>query len=411
MKEERKTKKVFCDTNVLLNSKFNLQDYQKVYISIVSIEELDKLKRDERISYQARKIIKDINFADNVVIITKSDFNTTNRLFLEHGNDNAILNMAYDVFIDDNEVLFLTDDYNLFVKADKGLKIQCKMFEFNDGKSDDIYTGYKEVCISEDEELAKHYETSENRWGLLNNEYLIIKDKDGNVVDKQRYVEGKGFVQLNSKGFKSIYFGDTKPRDVYQIMAIDSLNNSDFTLLFGKSGSAKTLLSLSWIMHNIQTGKINKAVIVFNSVPLKNNKSQGFYPGDRNQKLLQSSLGGILSSKFGDMTIVESLITQGKLLLIPSAEIRGIEISDSDVIFVTEAQNTDIYTMKTIIQRAKGKIIVEGDMLEQQDLIHSNNRDNGMRRVIEVFKGSQYFSCVKLKNRYRHPMGDLADKM
>jgi len=111
------------------------------------------------------------------------------------------------------------------------------------------------------------------------------------------------------------------------------------------------------------------------------------------------------------MTIVESLITQGKLLLIPSAEIRGIEISDSDVIFVTEAQNTDIYTMKTIIQRAKGKIIVEGDMLEQQDLIHSNNRDNGMRRVIEVFKGSQYFSCVKLKNRYRHPMGDLADKM
>ena len=411
MQDERKTLKVFCDTNVLLNSKFNLQDYQKVYISIVSIEELDKLKRDERISYQARKIIKDIKFADNVVIITKSDFNTTNRLFLEHGNDNAILNMAYDVFIDDNEVLFLSDDYNLIVKADKGLGLPCKMFEFKDDKSDDIYTGYKEVCISEDEELAKHYETSENRWGLLNNEYLIIKDKDGNVVDKQRYVEGKGFVQLNSKGFKSIYFGDIKPRDVYQIMAIDSLNNSDFTLLFGKSGSAKTLLSLSWIMHNIQLGKINKAVIVFNSVPLKNNKSQGFYPGDRNQKLLQSSLGGILSSKFGDMTIVESLITQGKLLLIPSAEIRGIEISDSDVIFVTEAQNTDIYTMKTIIQRAKGKIIVEGDMLEQQDLIHSNNRDNGMRRVIEVFKGSQYFSCVKLKNRYRHPMGDLADKM
>ena len=51
MQDERKTLKVFCDTNVLLNQKFNLQDYQKVYISIVSIEELDKLKRDERISF------------------------------------------------------------------------------------------------------------------------------------------------------------------------------------------------------------------------------------------------------------------------------------------------------------------------------------------------------------------------
>jgi len=67
--------------------------------------------------------------------------------------------------------------------------------------------------------------------------------------------------------------------------------------------------------------------------------------------------------------------------------------------------------MKTIIQRAKRKLIVEGDLLEQQDLRNNNHRDNGMLRAIEVFKGSKYFSCVKLKNRYRHPMGDLADKM
>ena len=411
MKDEQKTLKVFCDTNVLLNQKFNLQDYQKVYISIVSIEELDKLKRDERISYQARKIIKDIKSADNVEIVIKNDINTANRLFIEHSNDNAILNMAYDVFIDDNEVLFLTDDYNLFVKADKGLKLPCKMFEFENGKSDEIYTGYKEICISEDEELAKHYETSENRFGLLNNEYFIIRDNDGNVIDKQKYVEGKGFSPIKTKPFKSIYFPDFKPRDEYQMLAMDSLINDDLTLLFGKAGVAKTMISLSWIMQNIHSNKINRCVIIFNPVKLRNNDQLGYYSGSRIEKLLQNSIGGILSSKFGDMMLVESLITNGKLMIIPTSDIRGIEISENDCLFVTEGQNTDAYTMRTIIQRAKEgcKIIIEGDMLEQQDL--RNCRENGMQRIIDVFKGTKYFSCVKLKNVYRSPIADIAQNI
>jgi len=411
MKEERKTKKVFCDTNVLLNSKFNLQDYQKVYISIVSIEELDKLKRDERISYQARKIIKDINFADNVVIITKSDFNTANRLFLEHGNDNAILNMAYDVYIDDNEVLFLSDDYNLIVKADKGLGLPCKIFEFDDGKSDDIYTGYKEVILS-NIELAEHYQNPINRWDLLNNEYLIIRDENGNVVDKQKWNDKNfTFIPVKYKPFKSIYFPDFKPRDEYQMLAMESLINNDLTLLFGKAGVAKTMISLSWIMQNIHTGKIGKCVIVFNPVKLRNNEQLGFYSGNRTEKLLQNSIGGILSSKFGDMNLVESLINNGKLMIIPTSDIRGIEISENDCLFVSEGQNTDAYTMRTIIQRAKEgcKIIIEGDMLEQQDL--RNCRENGMQRIIDVFKGTEYFSCVKLKNVYRSPIADIAQNI
>ena len=161
-------------------------------------------------------------------------------------------------------------------------------------------------------------------------------------------------------------------------------------------------------MQNIQSGEIDKCVVIFNSLPLKNSQTQGFYPGSRDEKLLQSSLGGILSSKFGAMSAVEDLITDGKLLLIPTSEIRGIEISEKDCIFVTEAQNIDAYTMRTIIQRAKCKIIIEGDMFEQRDLKSTDPKDNGMQRAIEVFKDSKYFSCVKLKNTYRSPMCELA---
>jgi len=403
--------KIFVDTNVLLNQKFNFNNYSRIYISIVTIEELDKLKRDERISYQARQAIKNIKSANNVEIITKNNYDTANRLFLEHSNDNAILNMVYDIFIVDNEVVFLTDDYNLFVKADKGLKLPCKMFEFDDSKSDDKYTGYKEVTLSM-EKLAEHYQNPTNKWGLLNNEYLIIRDENGNVVDKQKWNDKNfTFIPVKYKPFKSIYFPDFKPRDEYQILAMESLINNDLTLLFGKAGVAKTMISLSWIMQNIHTGKIGKCVIIFNPVKLRNNEQLGFYSGSRTEKLLQNSIGGILSSKFGDMNLVESLINNGKLMIIPTSDIRGIEISENDCMFITEGQNTDAYTMRTIIQRAKEgcKIIIEGDMLEQQDL--RNCRENGMQRIIDVFKGTEYFSCVKLKNVYRSPIADIAQNI
>lgn len=400
--------RIFCDTNVILNPQFNFDDYEKIFISIVSIEELDDLKTSEHIGYQARSAIRKIESVDNVEIILEID-NYISIPHLPHKNDNTILRMAYQVYKNDSDVIFTSDDYNLIIKA-RALGLPCQMFKFD--KSDlDIYKGYREITLSEPE-LADFYQNPENKFGLLINEYLLIKDDSGNIIDKRKWTE-KGFKTISTKPFKSIYFPDFKPKDEYQMLAMDSLINDDMTLMFGKAGTAKTLLSLSWIMQNIHSSKLGKCVVVFNSVKLKNSESQGYYPGSRNEKLLSTSLGGILASKFGDMTLVESLIANGKLMLIPTSEVRGIEISEHDCTFVTEAQNIDAYTMRTIIQRAKEgcKIIIEGDMLEQVDIKIGNLKENGMFRTIEVFKDTKYFSCVKLKNVYRSPVAEIAQNI
>ena len=400
---------VILDTNCLMNG-IDLSLYSKVFIPITILEELDKIKTncEGEKNYKARKAIQALEKADNIEY--KLDYSYSLPLWMSKDvPDNRILGYAKEICVCNPNAKLLSGDINVLCKA-KALDIPYEKFEDNKASPDDLYKGYKEVTMSE-YDMGVHYQCPTNKFGLLDNEFLIIKDETGEIIDKQRWTEAKGFTPLSTRALKSVYFSDVKPRDVYQMMTIDSLNNTDITLLFGKSGSAKTLLSLAWIMQNIQNGKLGKAVIIYNGVPLKNNEKQGYYPGDRIQKILQGGLGGILVSKFGDITVVESLIAQGKLLLIPSSEIRGIEISESDCIFVTEAQNIDTYTMKTIIQRAKGKVIIEGDILEQQDIRINNPNDNGMMRTIEIFKGSEYFSCVKLKNRYRHPMGDLADKM
>lgn len=405
---QNELKKVFVDTNVLMSHSTKIFDtYDKILISGYVLNELDKHKMsfDENRKFQARRATRDIeNNEHKVEYVIKEGSYSLPLSFDVSSMDNKIISLLKDLCIVNDGITALSNDL-LFRQKCKLLGIKCE--KFDDGKSEENnYTGYKEVTLTE-YELASHYQNPVNKWGLLNNEFLIIRDSKGDVVDKQRWTD-KGFSPVGSKPFKSIYFPDFKPKDVYQMLAMDSLIKDDLTLLFGKAGSAKTYLSLSWIMQNIHNNKINKCVVIFNPAKLRNNEQLGYYSGNRTEKLLQNSIGGILSSKFGDMTLVESLINNGKLMIVPTSDIRGIEISENDCLFVSEAQNTDAYTMRTIIQRAKEgcKVIIEGDMLEQQDI--RNCRENGMMRVIDVFKGTKYFSCVELKNVYRSPLADIA---
>jgi len=408
-------KKIFIDTNIIMQyGEVVFKNNDKILIHITVLEELDHINHTSESpnkKYCARKALhiieKYLNSEMLEIIIDEPKYKLPSTLDFQK-NDHRILAMAKDLYDKDNEVLFITDDLNLLLKA-QSINLPCEKFtELGD---DNLYIGYKEV-IMDDYEMSVHYECPVNKWGLFENEYLIIKNADGKIVDKQRWTNN-GFAQVASRGFKSVYLGNIKPKDTYQMLAIDSLNNTDFTVLYGHAGTAKTLLSLCWVMQNIESGKIGKCVIIFNPAKLKNNDSLGYYTGNRTEKLLQNSIGGILSSKFGDMIAVETLINQGKLLIIPTSDIRGIEISDNDCLFVTEAQNTDSYTMRTILQRAKEgcKVIVEGDILEQQDLRHISSKENGMIKILEVFKGSNRFSCVRLKNVYRSEIAELAQNI
>jgi predicted ribonuclease YlaK len=405
--------KVFVDTNVLMEYGQKIFDKSnKVYICGIILQEIDKHKisinEEKRFkARQATRAIEQNEKLGKVEYIVKDFGMYSMPSYFDMGSpDNKILSIAKDVCNTDDEILVLSNDLNFRQKC-KVLNIPC--MKFGEEINDEIYTGYKIIDLTENE-LANWYETEikVNLWNLHINEYVLFK-VNGDIVDKYKWTE-KGFVGINTKAFKSIYFPDFKPKDIYQMLAMDSLHTSDLTLLFGKAGTAKTYASLAWIMQGIHTNKIGKCVVIFNPAKLRNNEQLGFYSGDRNQKLLQNSIGGILSSKLGDMTMVETLINQGKLMIIPTSDIRGIEISSNDCIFVTEAQNTDAYTMRTIIQRAKEgcKIIIEGDMLEQQDI---KSCINGMMRVIEIFKGTKYFSCVKLEKIYRSPLAEIAQNI
>jgi len=399
--------KIFVDTNILLNQKFNFNNYSRIYISIVSIEELDKLKRDERISYQARTAIKNIKSADNVEIITKINYDTANRLFLEHGNDNAILNMAYDVFIDDNEVVFLTDDYNLFVKAEKGLKLPCKMFEFDDGKNNDKYTGYKEISLS-DIELAEFYQNPINRWNLLNNEYLIIKDSNREIVDKQKWINNKGFSTLSYKQIDNMYTGKIKPRNIHQELAFDLFQNKNITakVIFGRHGSGKDLIMSAHALNMIQKGIYDKLIFVRNNYGVKNSKEVGFLKGDLNEKLLPWAMP--LGDHVGGIEGLKMLIEQRKIELQHFGFIRGRDIKNS-IVYVSEAENMTKEHIQLLISRIAedSSLWLNGDFKQVDADIFERN--SGLKEIIKCLKGNELFGCVELNITERSKTAQLAD--
>jgi predicted ribonuclease YlaK len=164
----------------------------------------------------------------------------------------------------------------------------------------------------------------------------------------------------------------------------------------------------------LDKNKISKIIIFCNTVATKNSAKLGFYPGSRDEKLLDSQIGNLLSSKIGDKVEVERLIEDGKLILLPMSDIRGYDTSGMKAgVYISEAQNLDISLMKLALQRIgeDSICIIDGDPLTQVDDNSFAGHNNGMRRASKVFRGSDIYGEVELKNIHRSKLAAIAQNM
>lgn len=115
----------------------------------------------------------------------------------------------------------------------------------------------------------------------------------------------------------------------------------------------------------LDKGQIDKIIIFCNTIATKNSAKLGFYPGSRDEKLLDSQIGNLLASKIGSRFEVERLIEEEKLVLLPFSDIRGYDTSGMNAgIYISEAQNLDITLMKLGLERIGSDCIciIDGDM-------------------------------------------------
>jgi len=411
----------FYDTNALLDLQEKIFE-TKFVISSVTLHELEKIKtsfnKDEDVKYKARKIIHLLNENEtkyDVIVFDKS----IGELYLselDSSPDNMICACAalyYNHQCSEDK----KDDF-IFVTNDLCCKIIARnIFELNVESTyedlSDEYTGYKEIIVKDEDELAYFYEhQTDNVYDLLINEYLVIRDKLGSTLDTLRWT-GEKYDSLSKKNLKSFVFGDKiKPKDIYQSMCIDSLLKNTLTVISGKAGSGKSLLSLMVAMYLVDSGSYDRIVVMFNPTKSRGASDMGFYGGDFLDKALQNSIGQILTTKFGDRYAVDLLIQQDKLKLVSMADARGMEIRDNEILYITESQNTSIDLLKLCLSRASSgcKIILEGDYNSQTDSYLFAGSNNGMKRAIDVLKGEDIFGYVQLQNVWRSKIATLVDK-
>ena len=411
--------KLFLDTNALLNLGENAFK-ERFIIAQKTLEEIENIKissnKDNEIKYKARNIARLLDAHENgydVIAYSPEIKHIIDNHFLSETPDNIILASAY--YCNLNEpVLVCSDDLNckfisrnIFGLTTKGIN------EINLVKNLDEYTGYKDVTLSDEEMSYFYLHSNENIYGCLMNEYLIIRKSDGEVVDTLRW-NGTEFKKVCNKTVKSTMFGDKiKPKDVYQSCVIDSIYNNTMTAISGKAGSGKSLLSLVTIMNLIETGKYDRVVIMYNPTKARGAVDMGYYSGSAIEKGMQNSIGSILTTKFGDRFAVDMLIQQDKIRLISMADVRGMEVRDNEILYISEAQNTSIELLKLCLSRASSecKIIIEGDYDSQVDSYLFDGTSNGMKRAIEVLKGEEEFGYVHLPNIWRSKIAALVDKL
>ena len=122
----------------------------------------------------------------------------------------------------------------------------------------------------------------------------------------------------------------------------------------------------------------------------------------------------MLESKLGDRYVVEKLITDGKLILLPLSDIRGYDTTGMNAAtYISEAQNLDIELMRLALQRVgeDSICILDGDSQAQVDLGLYAGENNGMRRVSKIFRGADFYGEVTLKNIHRSKIAELAQQL
>lgn len=271
-----------------------------------------------------------------------------------------------------------------------------------------IYNGMLEIQMT-DEEMAKFYQDKNkgNEFGLLENQYLIVKNMDGDIVDKYRW-SGKSLVDITYKRMRSQMLGEIKPKNVKQQCYFDMLNNDSIKVktVIGNAGVGKSFIATNWAVEKLIDGTFERFIVLRNNIQTRGVKELGFRKGSTDEKLdgFNSFLKDIITPENFEQLKFENRLETPYL-----GEIRGRNFS-SCCVYCSEAQDLDIQIIKTIVSRIgqKSVLILDGDH-SQCDSKHFEGDFSGLRAIARSLAGNPLFGMVELDKCERSDVASLAE--
>lgn len=444
-------KRYVLDTNIILDDANIINHFNDamLVIPITVLEELDHFKRNmDNLGRNARHFSNLLdNYRDNkgtisshgVVmgqnVLLKVELNTKISPEIKHKGfldpkkeDNRILMVAlnYKHHFPSDEVIFLSKDTNLRIKADAMGITSENYSEHGDLNISDVYTGYREVAVDTifiDQIYKDKHITYEGEEVFSPNEYAIFYDKD-HPENKHiaRFDQKTGLFKLLDYGKCNDIFG-ISPRNIEQRIAMDLLLNDEIKLvsLIGKAGTGKTLLAIAAGLAQSTQNMYDKLLVSRPIFPM--GRDLGYLPGDVDEKLrpwmqpIYDNLEFILSAGKVDKSAtakkrLDELFNLGLIEVEPLTYIRGRSIPRQYMI-IDEAQNLTKLEIKTIITRAgdNTKIVLTGDPY-QIDQPYLDATNNGLIHVVEQLKDESITGTTTLIKGERSALARIsADKL
>ena len=404
------------DTSALLNLKDELKLDEESYIPLIVLKELENIKssihKDDEIKFYARKVVGMLQECrTRTDIVPQSKINKMLKKYsdaLTDNNDSRIL-LEAKLLSEKYKVSFLTGDRCLYLLATK-LFPELSAVYVEDISQEHISDGYRYVEPT-DEEWALLYDENcnENIFNAYVNEYLFLKDHDGNVKEIARW-DGEAYVRLGYEPIDTTYYGRIEPRNIEQKCYLDALQNPSISIVstVATAGGGKTFLAFLQGLAALERGEYRKIVYIRNNFEVAQTKEVGFLEGSL-QKKTSWLLGPIASIVGSDY--LDSLIAEEKFEYVHLSFIRGLTIGPDCFVIVDEAQNLTKSLIKTIISRiGEGtKVVFCSDFAQRDSQLFI--RSSGVMAMSRALTGDPNFAQVRLKKVERSKVCMLAEKI
>ena len=269
------------------------------------------------------------------------------------------------------------------------------------------YKGYIEVEMN-DNCLAQFY-SNKDLWAgdLYENQYLLIKDSTGEVVDKYCRQNGELRQVLFCK-LGGSFTGAIKPRNPQQACLFDMLKDktSKIKLVTGRFGSGKTLAMTNAALELIEKGKFERIVWVRNNVSVKDAPEIGYLPGTEIDKLMPYVMP--LADHAGGEEGIKKMLENGTLEVIPLGHLRGRSLRNC-IVFCTECENLTRQHIQLLMGRIDegSQLWLDGDIKQRDKDIFEKSA--GLERMVERLAGNKLFAHIHLEKSERSEVAALAD--
>lgn len=399
----------------------------EVIIPIAVIGELETKRDHPELGYFARAALRaldDLRLThgrlDKALTVTPEggtlsvelnhmDLSTLPQGFLRDGtNDSRILAIAKNLMGDGKDVVLVTKDLPLRVKASSvGVEAQEYLAEL---VSNSGWTGIAELNVASntiDDLYASDRADHEAAHELPVHTGVVLHSDRGSALAR---VTADKQLQL-VRGDRSAF--GLHGRSAEQRIALDLLLDESIGIisLGGRAGTGKSALALCAGLEAVMEKRIHKKVVIFRPLYPVGGQELGYLPGSEGEKMspwaqaVFDTLGALVSQ-----AVIDEIVDRGLIEVLPLTHIRGRSLHDSFVI-VDEAQSLERGVLLTVLSRIGqgSRVILTHDVAQRDNL--RVGRHDGVVAVVETLKGHPLFAHVTLTRSERSPIAALVTEM